>query len=197
VQIKDYVDNDVNINRANDFVEIPAGEEQVVFQDLTKLYGEPEIQKNVLPLNTLPRWIVNSETHYYEFDAGHDDQEEYSHAPYGLSLYSAMNPIKEARYHGVPKIIAQIEQAIKDAESDSEEFPAQFEIDDVEQTIRDISARYEHKANIGPGESESYPTWLGVGRIPTSIQHFPDNSGKDIYRIDVTVDVDNKVVEVY
>ena len=104
-----------------------------------------------------------------------------------------LQDIQEARYHGVPKIIAQIEQAIRDAESDSGEFPAQFEIDDMEQTVRDISSRYEHKANIGPGESESYPTWLGVGRIPNSI----DNSGKDIYRIDVTVDVDNKVVEVY
>ena len=113
--------------------------------------------------------------------------------------------IQEARYHGTPKIISQIGQAIDAAKMDPDDltdvtvdrdqsngFPDQFDIDDVDQTIRDISDRYG-KYDDGPGESEDYVTWTGVELIPNSV----DNSGKDVYRIDVTLDVDNKVVEIY
>lgn len=116
LKIKEYVDNDININRANDFETIPAGEEQVVFQDLTKLYGEPEIQKNVIPEGTLPRWFAKSENHIYEFDAGYDDQPEYADAPYGLNLYSQMNPLKEARYHEDNHVVAWIKEFVKSCE---------------------------------------------------------------------------------
>lgn len=103
--------------------------------------------------------------------------------------------IQEARYHGVPKIITQIEQAIKDAETDSGEFPATIDVDDIDQAIKDITTRYGSLSEKDSGDE--YVTWLAVGRVPRLPSRSEYETGKDIYRIDITLDVEHEVIEVY
>lgn len=101
-----------------------------------------------------------------------------------------LSHIQEASYYGMPQLIKQIETIISE-----DKIPDQIDIEDTEQALEVLKARYgeKHKYDSYQNGATEQHTWVGVAHIPNSV----DGSDKDMYRVDITLDMVDKIVEVY
>lgn len=97
--IKDIIDANDNLKagyQAEEFQEIPGGQEKMVVNDLIKAFGQPlsgEVKWDLGPLEDVIPWktwgvISPNGRIAYSIDIGYDDLPEYAHAPYGVNLTS-------------------------------------------------------------------------------------------------------------